>query len=37
MMTIKFFMIILVFMHLKYDSKLISVMFYIGLGLAILV
>ncbi|HAN36548.1 MAG: hypothetical protein GYA65_00640 [Actinobacteria bacterium] len=37
MMTIKFFMIILVFMHLKYDSKLFSVMFYIGLGLAILV
>lgn len=37
LMTIKFFMIILVFMHLKYDSKLFGAMFYIGLGLAILV
>ena len=37
LMTIKFFMIILVFMHLKYDSKLFGVMFYIGLGLAIFV
>ena len=34
-MTIKFFVILLVFMHLKYDSKLFGVMFYIGLGLAI--
>ena len=37
LMTIKFFMIILVFMHLKYDSKVFSTMFYIGLGLAVLV
>lgn len=37
LMTIKFFMIILVFMHLKYDSKVFSTMFYIGLGLAIFV
>ena len=37
LMTIKFFMIILVFMHLKFDNKLFSSMFYIGLGLAILV
>lgn len=37
MMTIKFFMIILVFMHLKYDSKLFGTLFYIGLGLAVLV
>ena len=35
MMTIKFFMILLVFMHLKFDNKLFSLMFYIGLGLAI--
>ena len=37
LMTIKFLMIILVFMHLKYDSKLFSVMFYMGLCLAVLV
>ena len=35
MMTIKFFMILLIFMHLKWDSKLFSAMFYIGLGLAV--
>jgi cytochrome c oxidase subunit IV len=37
LMTIKFFMIVLIFMHLKFDNKLFSVMFYIGLGLAVLV
>jgi cytochrome c oxidase subunit 4 len=37
MMTIKFFMIILIFMHLKFDSPLFSLMFYIGLGLAVTV
>jgi cytochrome c oxidase subunit 4 len=37
MMTIKFFMIVLIFMHLKYDNKLFSLMFYIGLGLAVFV
>lgn len=37
MMTIKFFMILLVFMHLKFDNKLFSLMFYIGLGLAVFV
>ncbi|MGB8859192.1 MAG: cytochrome C oxidase subunit IV family protein [Ilumatobacteraceae bacterium] len=37
LMTIKFFMIILIFMHLKFDNKLFSAMFYIGLGLAVLV
>lgn len=37
LMTIKFFMIILIFMHLKFDNKLFSVMFYIGLGLALFV
>ena len=35
MMTIKFFMILLVFMHLKFDNKLFSLMFYIGLVLAV--
>ena len=37
LMTIKFFMIVLIFMHLKFDNKLFSVLFYIGLGLAVLV
>lgn len=37
MMTIKFFMILLIFMHLKFDHKLFSLMFYIGLGLALAV
>ena len=35
MMVIKFFMIVLIFMHLKFDSKIFSLMFYIGLGLAV--
>jgi cytochrome c oxidase subunit 4 len=37
LMTIKFFMIILIFMHLKFDNKLFSILFYIGLGLALFV
>jgi cytochrome c oxidase subunit IV len=37
MMGIKFWIIIRVFMHLKYDSKLFGAMFYIGLGLALFV
>jgi len=37
MMAIKFFMIVSIFMHLKFDSKLFSFMFYTGLGLAIFV
>ena len=37
MMTIKFFMIVLIFMHLKFDSKLFGFMFYTGLALAIFV
>jgi cytochrome c oxidase subunit IV len=37
MMSIKFWIIIRVFMHLKYDSKLFGAMFYIGLGLAVFV
>ncbi len=31
MMAIKFFIVISYFMHLKFDSKLFSVMFYLGL------
>jgi cytochrome c oxidase subunit 4 len=37
MMSIKFFMIILVFMHLKYDSPVLRALFYAGLGLSIFV
>lgn len=37
MMAIKFFMIVSIFMHLKFDSKIFSLMFYMGLGLAIVV
>ncbi|MFM2077529.1 MAG: hypothetical protein RJA49_1419 [Actinomycetota bacterium] len=37
MMSIKFVMIVSVFMHLKFDSKVFSMMFYTGLGLAIFV
>ncbi|MFM7687006.1 MAG: cytochrome C oxidase subunit IV family protein [Actinomycetota bacterium] len=37
MMAIKFFMIVSVFMHLKFDSKVFSLMFYAGLVLAVLV
>ena len=35
LMSMKFFAILLIFMHLKYDSKLFGAMFYIGLGLAV--
>jgi cytochrome c oxidase subunit 4 len=34
-MAVKFFMVLLYFMHLKFDSKLFSLMFYIGLVLAV--
>lgn len=37
MMAIKFFMIASIFMHLKFDSRVFSWMFYTGLGLAIFV
>ncbi len=37
MMAIKFFMIVSIFMHLKFDSKIFSFMFYTGLVLAIFV
>jgi cytochrome c oxidase subunit 4 len=35
MMVIKFVMVVSYFMHLKFDSKVFSLMFYTGLGLAI--
>jgi cytochrome c oxidase subunit IV len=34
LMLLKFFMVVLYFMHLKFDSKLFSLLFYLGLGLA---
>jgi hypothetical protein len=37
LMSIKFVMIASVFMHLRFDSKIFSFMFYTGLGLAIFV
>jgi cytochrome c oxidase subunit IV len=37
LMTIKFFMVVLFFMHLKFDSKWFSFFFYTGLALAVLV
>ena len=37
MMGFKFFVVASVFMHLKFDSPLFSLMFYIGLGLAVAV
>lgn len=35
MMSIKFFTIVGYFMHLKFDSPLFKMMFYIGLGMAL--
>jgi cytochrome c oxidase subunit 4 len=37
MMLVKFFMVVSYFMHLKFDSKMFSFLFYTGLGLAIFV
>jgi cytochrome c oxidase subunit 4 len=37
MMVIKFVAVVLFFMHLRFDSKLFSILFYTGLGLALLV
>jgi cytochrome c oxidase subunit IV len=37
MMVIKFIMVVSIFMHLKFDNKIFSYMFYSGLILAILV
>jgi hypothetical protein len=33
-MVVKFFTVVLVFMHVKYDNKIFGRLFYIGLGLA---
>ncbi len=35
MMTIKFFMVVMVFMHLKFDNKAFWYLFLSGLGLAV--
>jgi cytochrome c oxidase subunit 4 len=35
LMIVKFFMVVLFFMHLKFDSKWFSFFFYTGLGLAV--
>ena len=37
LMIIKFVMVVSYFMHLKFDNKIFSYMFYIGLGLALAV
>ena len=37
MMLIKFVAVVLFFMHLRFDSKTFSILFYSGLGLALLV
>ena len=37
LMAVKFFTIVYVFMHLKFDSKIFSFLFYTGLGLALFV
>lgn len=37
LMAFKFFAVVLYFMHLRFDSRLFSIMFYLGLGLAVAV
>ena len=37
LMTIKFFTVVLYFMHVKFDHQLFGRLFYIGLGLAVFV
>jgi cytochrome c oxidase subunit 4 len=37
MMAVKFFIVVSYFMHLKFDNKIFSLMFYMGLGLAVFV
>jgi cytochrome c oxidase subunit 4 len=37
LMAVKFFTVVLYFMHVKFDNKLFGRLFYIGLGLAIVV
>jgi cytochrome c oxidase subunit 4 len=36
-MAVKFFTVVLFFMHIKYDAKIFGRLFYIGLGLAVFV
>jgi cytochrome c oxidase subunit 4 len=35
LMAIKFFAVVMFFMHLKFDNRLFSLLFYLGLGLAV--
>jgi cytochrome c oxidase subunit 4 len=35
LMMVKFFSVVMFFMHLKFDNKLFSLLFYMGLGLAV--
>jgi cytochrome c oxidase subunit 4 len=35
LMLVKFFSVVMFFMHLKFDNKLFSLLFYMGLGLAV--
>jgi cytochrome c oxidase subunit 4 len=35
LMLVKFFSVVMYFMHLKFDGRLFSLMFYMGLGLAV--
>jgi cytochrome c oxidase subunit 4 len=37
LMTLKFFMVVLFFMHIRYDAKIFGRLFYLGLGLAVFV
>jgi cytochrome c oxidase subunit 4 len=35
LMLVKFFAVVMFFMHLRFDNKLFSLLFYMGLGLAV--
>jgi cytochrome c oxidase subunit 4 len=35
LMAFKFFAVVLFFMHLRFDNRLFSILFYMGLGLAV--
>lgn len=35
MMVVKFVMVVSYFMHLKFDNRIFSLLFYVGLGLAL--
>jgi cytochrome c oxidase subunit 4 len=37
LMAVKFFAVVMFFMHLKFDNRLFGIMFYSGLGLAVFV